>query len=183
MADQPVPSRARLPRVPAYAWAWLQRSRPVLDEVAQRLTGKPPDPDFLEGLRADFSADPFVEDVVVGVVAEVAFRGRHPTRRPAGTAWDRGLTWWAATIAGTTPAEFEARSGPPPAAQRPLFDADPGSRTATARTGSVATLPRGTTAPGRAAMAAVLRQLLESADGDHIPAGAVRQLLADVEGA
>lgn len=184
MADSPPDtSRPRFPRVPAHAWSWLQRSRPVLDEVAQRLTGRQPTPAFLDGLHAQLATDRFVQDVVIAVVAEVAFNGRVPTRRPAGTAWDRGLTWWAATISGTTPQEFEARSGPPPASQRPLFGPEPAETPpAVARTHAVATVPRRPPAAGRAAIAAVLRQLLDAADGDQIPAVAVHQLLADIEG-
>ncbi|HEY8339943.1 MAG TPA: hypothetical protein VIK95_08755, partial [Egibacteraceae bacterium] len=81
------------PRVPAHAWAWLQRSRPVLAEIAERLTGGPPGPGFVDALRRQVDADPFVRDVVVGVIAEVAFGGRVPERRPPGASWDRGLTW------------------------------------------------------------------------------------------
>lgn len=184
MADpQSLPPTAGVPRVPAYAWAWVQRSRPVLDEMARQLTGKPPAPTFLDELRAQFAADPFVRDVVIGVIADVAFHGRLPTRRPPGTAWDRGLTWWAAVIAGTSPAEFEARSGPPPVTQRPLFEAGPddGPR-GSPRTAPVAALPRPRATPGRTALVAALRQLLAAAEGDQVPASAVRQLLAELEG-
>jgi len=179
---QSLPPTAGVPRVPTYAWAWVQRSRPVLDEMARQLTGKPPDSAFLDELRAQFAADPFVRDVVIAVIAEVAFHGRLPTRRPPGTAWDRGLTWWAAVIAGTTPAEFEARSGPPPATQRRLFDAGPGGEPRAPRTAPVAALPRPRPAAGRAALAAALRELLTAAEGDQIPASALRQLLAELEG-
>src|SRR3712207_7917472 len=51
---QPKPAgepRAEFPRVPAYAWSWLQRSRPVLAEAARRLTGGPPPPGFVDSLR------------------------------------------------------------------------------------------------------------------------------------
>lgn len=184
MAEPQLPAPAAPPRVPAYAWAWVQRSRPVLDEIADRLTGQPPAPTFLDGVREQFATDPFVRDVVIAVIADVAFNGRLPTRRPAGTSWDRGLTWWAATIAGTTPAEFEARSGPSPVAQPPLFDTVPGDpRSATgSRTAAVSALPRRRPAPVPAALAAALRELLAAADGDQIPATAVRQLLAELEG-
>lgn len=182
MADSS-PVSPRFPRIPAHAWAWLQRSRPVLDEVSRRLTGQPPTPAFLDSLHTGLATDPFVQDVVIGVVAEVAFHGRLPTRRPLGTAWDRGLTWWAATIAGTTVQEFEARSVPQQPTQHLLFEPEAGQQVAAvARTQSVATVPRGPTTSGRAALAAVLHQLLDAADGDQIPAAAVRQLLADIEG-
>lgn len=185
MAESTPPSpQPRVPRLPAHAWSWLQRSRPVLDEVARRLTGGPPTPAFLDRLRTQLSTDRFVQDVVIGVVAEVAFHGRLPTRRPAGTAWDRGLTWWAATIAGTTPQEFEARSGPPPVVQRPLFGRESREEaSALAPTPAVATVPRlPAVPPARAALAAVLHQLLDAAEGDQIPAAAVRQVLEEIEG-
>lgn len=183
MSDpQSLPPAAGVPRVPAYAWAWLQRSRPVLDEVARQLTGKPAGPAFLEELREQFGADPFVRDVTIGVIADVAFHGRLPTRRPPGTAWDRGLTWWAAVIAGTSPAEFEARSAPSPVTQRPLFDAGPGGDAhGVPRTAPVAALPRARPTSSRIALAAALRELLTAAEGDQVPASAVRQLLAELE--
>jgi hypothetical protein len=180
---EPVPPTGR-PRVPAYAWAWLQRSRPVLDELARQLTGQLPTPTFLDDVRQQYATDPFVRDVLIGVVADVAFGGRLPTRRPAGTAWDRGLTWWAAAVAGTSPAEFEARSGPSPVSQPPLFDAGPGGapRPHSLRTAPVAAVPLRRPAPAAAALAAALRDLLSAAEGDRIPASAVRQLLAELEG-
>lgn len=165
------------PRVPSYAWAWLQRSRPVVDEIARRLTGGPPTPDFLSDLRERFETDPFTRDVVIAVVAEVAFNGRVPSRRPAGTSWDRGLTWWAATIAGVTLAEFEARPPTESAAQRRLFD-DAQHQPLPSRRGGPT--PSGAERE-RAALAAALRDLLDSAEGDQVPASAVRQLLAWLE--
>lgn len=181
MADPP-PVPPRLPRVPAYAWAWLQRSRPVLDEVARRLTGQPASTRFLDDLREQAASDAFVADVLIGAVADVAFNGRIPTRRPPGTSWDRGLTWWAAVIAGTTPGEFEARSAYPSARQHALFAGAPSAGPSPARTPPVATVPRTGLSAERAALAASLRQLLGTAEGDHIPVSAVRQLLAELEG-
>lgn len=180
---QSVPPAAP-PRVPAYAWAWLQRSRPVLDELASQLTGQPPSSTFLDDVREQFATDPFVRDVVIGVIADVAFHGRLPTRRPAGTAWDRGLTWWAAAIAGTTPTAFEARSGPSPAAQPPLFDipSGGGDRSPGSRTAAVAALPRRRPGAVPAALAAALRDLLAASEDGQVPASAVRQLLAEIEG-
>lgn len=177
----PATPRTRFPRVPAYAWSWVQRSRPVLDELARRLTGQAPTPLFLDGLREGFATDPFVRDVVVDVIAEVAFNGRQPRRRPAGTAWDRGLTWWAATIAGTTPQDFEARSALPTGAQRALFSVPRVRERVHPRTEPVAAVPRTTAASERAGLAAALRDLLASAEGDHVPVSAVRQLLAELE--
>lgn len=184
MSDRPASSLpAPFPRVPGYAWSWLQRSRPVLEEVALRLSGGPPTPSFLEELRTQLPSDPFVQGVVMAAVADVAFHGRLPARRPAGTAWDRGLTWWAATICGTTAEEFESRSGSAPARQQPLFGPDPSDRPTRSVGGqAVATVPRLTADTGRQALAVVLRQLLDAAEGGHIPIGAVHQLLAEVEG-
>jgi hypothetical protein len=176
----------RFPRVPGYAWTWLQRSRPVVQEAAERLTGRAPSPGFVDDLRAAFSRDPFTRDVVIGVVADTAFGGRVPQRRPPGASWDRGLTWWAAALAGTTPAEFEARSGAPVASQHRLFETGGGNgaqgdpqRLADAAREHVA---RREMSPERAALASALRQLLATAGSDQIPASAVRQLLAELEG-
>ncbi len=177
---------ASFPRVPGYAWTWFQRSRPVVVEAARRLTGRPPSPGFVDDLRAAFSNDRFTRDVVIGVVADVAFSGRVPTRRPPGASWDRGLTWWAAALAGTTPAEFESRSGAPVPSQHRLFDTgataqpqpDPAGLTERARRHAAQRLAQ---SPERAALAAALRELLESAESDQIPASAVRQLLAQLE--
>jgi hypothetical protein len=183
MADD-APARA-FPRVPGYAWTWFQRSRPVVMEAAERLTGAPPGPGFVDDLRAAFEQDAFTRDVVIGVVADVAFGGRAPERRPPGASWDRGLTWWAAALAGTTPGEFESRAGAPAASQHRLFDTggaerppDPQRLQETARQ---RVAPRVARSPERAALAAALRELLATAASDQIPASAVRQLLAQLE--
>lgn len=165
------------PRVPSYAWAWLQRSRPVVVEIARRLTGGPPTPDFVADLREQFETDPFTRDVVISVVAEIAFNGRVPSRRPAGTSWDRGLTWWAATIAGVSLAEFEARPPTEPTAQRRLFDDAEHERMPSRRGGPAPSAAE----RERAALAAALRDLLQSAQGDQVPASAVRRLLVWLE--
>jgi hypothetical protein len=194
----------RFPRVPGYAWTWLQRSRPVVLEAAERLTGRSPSPGFVDDLRAAFERDPFTRDVVIGVVADVAFSGRVPQRRPPGASWDRGLTWWAAALAGTTPAEFESRSGAPVASQHRLFDAAAGSTgPSPVGSGSVGVGSAGSAArsdpqgiaeaarrqvgrrpisPERAALAAALRELIVNAGSDQVPASAIRQLLAELEG-
>ena len=173
--------RRRVPRPPAHAWAWLQRSRPVLTAAAEQLTGGPPTPGFVDELRARFEDDPFTRDVLVGVIAEVAFGGRVPQRRPAGASWDRGLTWWAAALAGTTPEAFEGRGEGP--GQPALFDEAPREEPAAPRRRRaevVAELaPR---APESAALAARLRDLLAQAEGDSVPVQAVRDLLAELEG-
>jgi hypothetical protein len=168
-----------IPAVPAHAWAWLQRSRPVLAEVAQRLAGHPPTPAFVEGLRTRFEEDPFTRDVVIDVVAEVAFNGRAPKARPPAASWDRGLTWWAATVAGVPVEQFEARATPPTATEEPLFD--PGAPPSPPARGGRVQGTRRTAATERAALAARLRELLSCADGDQVPASAVRQLLASLE--
>lgn len=189
--EQPGPTSAgggarRFPRVPGYAWTWLQRSRPVVGEVARRLTGRAPSPGFVEDLRAAFGEDPFTRDVVVGVVADVAFGGRVPQRRPPGASWDRGLTWWAAALAGTTPAEFEARSGVPVASQHRLFDAGTpaaaGTATAAIRRGARERVAiDGPRSSERAALAAALRELLAASDSGQVPASAIRQLIDQLE--
>lgn len=181
------------PRVPAPAWAWLQRSRPVLTEVARRLTGQAPDAAFLEGLSARFSDDAFTRAIVCDVIAEVAFSGRVPPKRPAGASWDRGLVWWAATLSGTTPAAYDRR--PPAGAQPRLFatvDDDPTpsslvhrrARAAAESAGGAATaaLRRPPVRGERAALAASLRAVLAASDGVSVPADAVRELLRDLEG-
>lgn len=156
------------PRVPAYAWSWLQRSRPVVAEVSRRLTGGPPTPGFVVDLQERFAQDPFTRDVVVAVIAEVAFKGRIPRRRPAGASWDRGLTWWAAAIAGTSPAQFEARAGA--AEQSRLFPVEAGApRPAPGR-------GRGPTAE-RAALIAALRELVRTSDGRSVPVAAIQRLI------
>jgi hypothetical protein len=188
--DAPAPPGRTFPRVPGYAWTWFQRSRPVVAEAAERLTGSPPGPGFVDDLRAAFDRDPFTRDVVIGVVADVAFGGRAPVQRPPGASWDRGLTWWAAALAGMSPADFEARVAAPSADQHRLFDAggpergaggrppDPGGLEEAARR-HVA--PRVARSPERAALAAALRELLATAASDQIAASAVRQLLAQLE--
>lgn len=172
------PDPAAFPRVPIYAWAWLQRSRPVLNEVAMRLTGAPPTAGLSESLRDRFEADPFTRSVVIGAVADIAFNGRLPERRPTGASWDRGLTWWAAAIAGVTPEEFESR--PESAAtQRPLFAVeDPADRPAPV---SKATRPRVRRPDERTVLVAGLRELLASAEGDSVPVSAVTQLLSQLD--
>lgn len=170
------PAGRDFPRVPAYAWSWLQRSRPVLVEAADRLTGAPPSPGFVDGLRRRFETDPFTRDVVVGVVADVAFGGRLPSGRPPGASWDRGLTWWAAAIAGTTPEQFESRAARP-ASQRRLFGDDGPSDAPTASP----TRPPQATSAERAMLVSGLRGLLATAEGDCVPAAAVRSLLAAID--
>lgn len=173
------PDPSRLPPVPGYAWGWLQRSRPVLAEVARRLTGQPPSQGFVEDLRARFETDPFTRDVLVDVIAEVAFGGRVPSHRPPGVSWDRGLAWWAATLAGVAPAAFDRPTVDPPV-QTPLFDVGvPASPPAPAS-------PRSRSNTGaareRQALASALRELLRTNEGGAIPASAVRQLLTKLEG-
>lgn len=108
-------------RPPAHAWSWLQRSRPVLAESAERLTGASPHVSFVDDLREQYPRDPLVRTVLLDVIADVAFNGRVPPRRPPGASWDRGLIWWAAALAGTTPADYDRPPGSAPT-QRTLFD-------------------------------------------------------------
>ena len=189
------PAPARAPRVPAHAWTWLQRSRPVLAELAAQLYGAAPDAGVVDRLRGDHAADPFVRDVVARVVCDVAFGGRVPPRRPPGATWDRGLVWWAAHLAGTTPEAFEARAAAhPAAAQQPLFPAPDEGRGWAAREDEVAAarrrlhaVPCGLAGPpgsglvDRRAVAAALREVLAAGDGEQVPAAPLRQLLEQLE--
>jgi hypothetical protein len=171
-------SPPRLPKVPAYAWSWLQRSRPVLAEAARRLTGAPPAPGFAEDLQRRWDTDPFLQGVVLDVIADVAFRGRVPAVRPPGVSWDRGLTWWAAMLAGVTPQAYDAAARGVQG-QRALFP-DPPTPGAAPPAGA----PPGPPLTGsheRRALAQALRDLLRASDGQQVPADAVRRLLADLE--
>lgn len=166
----------RFPRVPAYAWSWLQRSRPVLAEVARRLDGGPPGSGFVEALQERFAEDAFTRDVLISVIADVAFNGRIPRSRPPGVSWDRGLTWWAATLAGTTPDAFEANA--PPVVQSRLFGIEeppprrrPPPPAPQARRGGA----------DRAVVVAALRDLLAAEQDGFIPASAVRALLEQLQ--
>lgn len=184
MPSEPDPLLGRgFPRPPAHAWRWLQRSRPVLRAVADRLTGGPPPPDFVDELRRAFETDPFTRTIVVDVIAEVAFGGRVPRRQPAGASWDRGLRWWAATLAGVDVADFD---GPATAQQPDLFGADRSDpQPATVQAQALAEAARRQTprtTPERIALARTLRSLLDASEGDQIPASAVRQLIAELEG-
>lgn len=182
-----VPGSHAFPRVPAYAWAWLQRSRPVVAEAAERLTGEAPTAAFVEQLRQRAEVDVFTRDVLVGVIADVAFGGRLPQRRPSGVSWDRGLTWWAALIAGSTPAEFES-TATRSAEQGRLFGPDAGKeeQREEPRGGATGRAPphwraSSASASERRMVVAGLRELLASTEGDQVPVVAVRQLLAQLE--
>lgn len=166
------------PRVPAHAWRWLQRSRPVVVEAALRLTGTSPAPGFVDGLRERFEADPFVRDVVIATVADVAFAGRIPRGLPPGGTWDRGLTWWAATLAGTTPAEFEGRAALPRARQQALFESPTRAPTAPPARAGRASSRR---SAERLALARALRDLVDTAAAGQIPVSSVQQLIAQLE--
>lgn len=162
MAAEPVPEAMDAPAVPAYAWDWVQRSRPVVDQLAEVLTGQPPRAGFVDAVRRAFPDDPLVRDAVLSVIATIAFRGRVPSRRPPGVSWDRGLVWWAALLAGRSPQDYTA---PPVDVEQPeLF-------------GHVSSA-----APSeRRAVVAALRDLLAQRTGDQIPASAIRQLIAQLE--
>lgn len=160
MAAEPTPDHSSPLRVPGYAWDWLQRSRPVVAALATVLTGQPPRPGFVQAVRRSFPEDPLVRDAVFDVVADVAFRGRVPPSRPPGASWDRGLVWWAATLSGRSVADYEDDGR---GVEQPQLFAEP------APVGDAAALVR------------ALRKLLAAADGDQIPAAAVRQLIAQLE--
>lgn len=175
-SPEPFPSSAR-PRVPVHAWTWLQRSRSVLAEIATQLYGKV-DGQVLDRLKADYAADPFVQDLVARVVCDVAFNGRVPERRPAGARWDRGLTWWAAHLAGVSPKEFEARSQGTAPPQTRLFGPQPDPEEPAPET---PVKRRPLVSVERRAMIRALRDILASGDGDTVPADAVRALLQSLE--
>jgi hypothetical protein len=160
LAAEPLPNDGPARDAPTYAWAWLQRSRPVVERLADVLTGRPPRAGFVDAVRRSYVEDPLVRDAVHGVVAEIAFRGRVPQRRPPGTSWDRGLVWWAATLAGRTPEEYTA---PPAAVEQPALFAEVDAAAAGSE---------------RAALIAALEDLLAQRSGDQVPAAAVQQLLA-----
>jgi len=148
----------------------------VLAEAARRLTGAAPGPGFAEDLRRRWDTDPFVQGVVLDVIAEVAFRGRVPAARPPGSSWDRGLTWWAALLVGSTPQAYDTAR--PAAGQRALFgDGRDAPAEGTAHAADAVLVG----SHERRVLAQALRDLLRAADGDTVPAAAVRRLLADLE--
>ncbi|HEX6256268.1 MAG TPA: hypothetical protein VFZ70_10725 [Euzebyales bacterium] len=159
MAAEPVPSAGPVRDAPAHAWAWLQRSRPVVERLADVLTGQPSRAGFVDAVRRSYVDDPLVRDAVHGVVAEVAFRGRVPPRRPPGASWDRGLVWWAATLVGRTPEDYAAS---PATVEQPALFAE---------------VDAPAVDPERAMLIAALEDLLAQRSGDQIPAAAVRQLV------
>lgn len=167
--------------MPAHAWTWLQRSRSVLAEIAAQLYGTGGDQVVLEKLKADHAEDPFVQDLVARVVCDVAFNGRVPERRPPAARWDRGLTWWAAHLAGVSVSEFEARSAGSDPPQEVLFGPPPATPPATAPTPAV-TRRRPLVSVERRAMVQALRDILASGDGDAVPSDAVRALIRQLEG-
>ena len=169
-------SPAAFPRVPAYAWSWLQRSRPVLAEAAQRLTGGPPPAGFVDTLRERFATDEFTRNVVIAVIADVAFNGRIVRHRPPGVSWDRGLTWWAAAIAGTTPEQFETAG--PDVVQSRLFGVEDQPSPPRRRTPGG---PRRRAVDERAMLAEALRNLVRSARDGQVPVASIQALLARLE--
>lgn len=162
MSAEPAPEPEEPPAVPAFAWDWLQRSRPVVERLADVLTGQPPRPGFVQAVRRSFTEDPLVRDAVCSVIADVAFRGRVPTARPAGVSWDRGLVFWAARLAGRPPEDYSRPAAP--VEQPALFAPEP------------ATPPS-----ERQVVVAALRDLLAHRTGDQVPAAAVRQLIQQLE--
>lgn len=182
MAAQPSPSSGASARVPAHAWTWLQRSRAVLIEIAAQLYGTPGDQATLDRLQADYAADEFVQDLVARVVCDVAFKGRVPDRRPSGARWDRGLTWWAAHLAGVGVAEFEARSGGAEPPQPALFGPPPAPAAPPPQPPRAPSRRRPLVSVERRAMIQALRDVLASGDGDTVPAKAVQALIRQLEG-
>ncbi|CAN5763809.1 hypothetical protein BH24ACT15_BH24ACT15_08670 [soil metagenome] len=168
-------------RVPAHAWDWLQRSRSVLSEIGQQLYGSEGDQSVLENLKRDYADDPFVQDLVARVVCDVAFNGRVLDRRPAGTRWDRGLTWWAAHLAGVTPQDFEDRSRGTTPPQQVLFGPAPANAPPPSPQ-SQSTRRKPLVSIERRAMVQALRDLLAAGDGNSVPAAAVRALIQQLQG-
>jgi hypothetical protein len=158
---EPAPDPPQVPRVPGYAWDWLQRSRPVVEALAALLTGQPPRAGFVQAVRRSFADDQLVRDAVYSVVADVAFHGRVPQARPPGVSWDRGLVWWAATLAGRSVTQYEDVGH---VVDQPQLFSEP--------------TPAGSE---RRVLIQELRELLLHSDGDQIPASAVRQLIARLE--
>lgn len=163
VAAEPASASDRVPAVPRYAWDWVQRSRPIVDQLAEVLTGRPPRQGFVDALRRSFAEDPLVRDAVLSVIGDVAFRGRVPPRRPPGVSWDRGLVWWAAALVGRTPREYAA---PPAPVDQPTLFTDATS---------------GAAGSERTALTAALRDLLAHHTGDQVPAAAIRQLIAQLD--
>ena len=163
------PGSAPTLRVPAYAWSWVQRSRPVLQALADRFAGGAPDPHLLERLRDEVADDPFVATIMLDVVSDVAFHGRPPARRPAGVSWDRGLTWWAATLVGLQVGEY---CGSSVTDQPSLFAEPPRVVSTRARSSPLAVPSRHTLIELTEAL-----QLLVGRHPEHIPTDAVRALL------
>ena len=162
MAAEPAPRSPDAREVPGYAWDWLQRSRPVVERLADVLTGQRPRAGFVDAVRRSYTEDPLVRDAVHSVVSDAAFRGRVPARRPPGASWDRGLVWWAATIAGRAPDEYAERAVE---VEQPALFGE--------------ALP--TPSSERVALIGALRDLLAHRTGDQVPAAAVRQLIAHLE--
>lgn len=163
MAAQSAFEPASVTRPPAVAWDWLQRSRPLVERLAEVLTGRPPGAGFVQAVRRSYPDDPLVRDAVREVIASTAFRGRVPRTRPPGAVWDRGLVWWAADIVGSTIADYEA--DPVPVDQPALFAVDSADRSP---------------ADERTTLAAALRELLARSDGQSVPAAEIRHLLAQL---
>lgn len=164
LAAVPAPESDASRPVPRYAWDWLQRSRPIVRRLAETLTGRPPPAGFVDAVRRSYDTDPLVRDAVHGAIADVAFRGRVPPRRPPGASWDRGLVWWAAVLTGCPPDRYAAPA--PPVDQPALFDPATGTASPTV---------------DRAVVVAALSEVLARADGEQVPAVAIAQLIARLE--
>lgn len=152
-------------------------------EIAAQLYGeRRGDSGLLETLKEDYAREEFVQDLVARVVCDVAFNGRVPERRPSGARWDRGLTWWAAHLAGVGVKEFEERSTPSAPPQQRLFGPQPDPLEPA---GASPEPPPRRRPPlvsvERRAMIQALRDLLAAGDGDTVPAEAVRALLRELQ--
>jgi hypothetical protein len=117
---------------PAYAWDWFARQRLLWREARARLAmvsapaavryaAVETRTDVVPMLRADYSRDPIVRDVVHRVVAELAFLGRTdvPFAALGVTNPPRGMCWWWSALTGE---ELTGAGAPrrPPAPEPPL---------------------------------------------------------------
>lgn len=120
-------------RPPSYAWDWFCRQRLLWREVHRRLLAvsgpaavryraAETKSDVLGLLRDDLVEDPVVADIVLRVVADVAFLGRTDgaftdlgLRTPP-----RGLRWWWTAVTGREAEPVPA--APPPRRQLTLDD-------------------------------------------------------------
>jgi hypothetical protein len=130
---------------PAYAWDWFARQRLLWRESRSRLAAAAAPAatrygpleaksEVVASLRADYSRDEVVRDVVHQVVADVAFLGRTDVTfdRLGVTNAPRGMRWWWTALTGeeldrpTPTSPRRAAAGPAASAQLTLDDVHEG---------------------------------------------------------